>query len=293
MPQSPLVTTGWLAGHLDDPALRIVDIRGHVAPPTDPLPHYFNHHDNYLTSHIPGATFIDWVHEITDPNSPHHAKIAPPERFADSMRKNGIGPSTLVVAYDDAQGMFAARLWWALNYYGHDRVSVLDGGWQKWVAEGRPVTASVPDVAPALFMPRPQLDWIRTEDDVKTLVTGHDATRRADETRQTVLIDVRTSQEYHGQASRANRYGHIPGAINVPRQTLIGPDGALLPPDELRRRFAGLGIKPDTSRVICYCNGGVSASYGVLALRTAGFADSANYDGSWKEWGNDATLPIE
>lgn len=284
MAQAPLVSTDWLAAHLGAPDLRVVDIRGHVAPPTDPLPHYFNHRDDYLRSHIPGAVFVDWVHEITDPASPHHATIAPPDRFAEAMRRAGIGSGAMVVAYDDAAGMFAARLWWALNYYGHDKVAVLDGGWSKWTAEGRAVTADTPAIAPGDFVARPRPEWLRTIDQVAAASADADAAG--------LLIDARSPAEYAGQASRASRAGHIPGAANVPRTALISPDGTLLPPDELQRVFAAAGVTDRSTRVTTYCNAGVSASFDLLALRVAGFANSANYDGSWKEWGNDARRPI-
>jgi thiosulfate/3-mercaptopyruvate sulfurtransferase len=282
MVDSPLVSTDWLAAHLGDSNLRIVDIRGHVAPPTDPLPYYYNHRDDYIKSHIPGAVFIDWVHEITDPASGHHAKIAPPERFAEVMNRHGIGPDTLVVAYDDAQGLFAARLWWSLNYYGHANVMILDGGWNKWLAEGRPLTADVPGVGRATFVARPQPEWIRTAEQVQSLLGAG-----------VLLVDARSAAEYAGQATRAARAGHIPGAINVPRTTLAAPDGTLLSPEQLRGKFAEAGMADPTAEVVTYCNAGVSASFDLLALRIAGFTHVANYDGSWKEWGNDDSKPIE
>lgn len=281
MTQHPLVTTGWLAEHLHDANLHVIDIRGHVAPPTDPLPHYFNHRDDYLKSHIPGAMFVDWVHEITDPADPRHARIAPPARFAEAMQRAGVSDDTFVVAYDDAGGLFAARLWWALNYYGHAQVAVLDGGWQKWVNEGRTVTAEIAPVPAAIFTPRIQSEWIRFADDL------------ASRTAQTALLDLRSPAEYNGQASRAKRAGHIPGALNWPRNLLNATDGTVLPADELRRRLAELGVTDDEQPVITYCNAGVSASMGLLALRVAGFCNSANYDGSWKDWGNDERRPID
>lgn len=277
-----LVTTDWLHHHLDDPDLRIVDIRGHVLPPTDPPPHYFNHYADYLERHIPGAVFIDWVHEITDPADPRHARIAPPERFAAAMHRAGIADDTFAVAYDDAAGMFAARLWWALNYYGHPRIAVLDGGWNKWIAEGRPTTDRMPAIRPGTFTPRPQPDWIRTGDQVLTQLNT-----------ATKLVDLRSPQEYVGEASRARRAGHIPGAVNVPRQMLVAPDGTLLPREALRAVFAAAGVDESAPEIVTYCNAGVSASFGLLALRLAGLDCSANYDGSWKEWGNDDSRPIE
>jgi thiosulfate/3-mercaptopyruvate sulfurtransferase len=278
----PHVSTEWLHQHLTDPELRIIDIRGHVLPASEPPPHYFNHEADYLKSHIPGALFVDWVHEITDPADPRHAQIAKPDRFAAAMTRLGIAPQTLVVAYDDAAGMFAARLWWALRYYGHERVVVLDGGWNKWIAEGRPVTAEIPDIAPVPFVARPNPALIRTADQVAARI---DSTTR--------LIDVRTVEEYEGRASRAARKGHIPSAVNVPRTELITAAGRMLPPDELKKRFAAAGVDEQSSEIITYCNGGVSGSFGLLALTAAGIRPAALYDGSWKDWGNDPNRPIE
>lgn len=282
MLSSPLVSTEWLAQHLNDANLRVVDIRGHVIPASEPLPHYFNHYDDYVQSHIPGAVFVDWVHEITDPADPRHAQIAKPERFAAAMSRLGIGPDTFVVAYDDADGMFAARLWWALNYYRHTQVAVLDSGWKKWTAEGRPTTAEVPTVQPAYFVARPNPAIYRSGDQVAS--TLHTDTR---------LVDLRSPEEFAGKSSRASRKGHIPGAVNVPRPVLVAPDGTLLPPDDLRKQFAAVGVDDSAPEIITYCNGGVSGSFGLLALQVAGFDNLALYDGSWKDWGNDEGRAIE
>lgn len=282
MAEQLLVSTDWLEAHLHDPNMRIVDIRGHVRPASDPLPHYFNHYDDYLKSHIPGAVFVDWVQEITDPGDPRHAQIAKPERYAAVMSRIGVDADTLVVAYDDAAGMFAARLWWSLNYYGHTRVVVLDGGWNKWITEGRSTTAKIPIVTPTTFIPRPNPAVYRSADDVLAALNT-----------STKLLDVRTPAEFAGQASRAKRAGHIPGAINQSRNTLVAEDGTMLPPEQLRARFASIGIDANTPEVIVYCNGGVSASYGLLALKQAGIETGAVYDGSWKDWGNNEDLPIE
>lgn len=276
-----LVSTAWLAEHLADGDLRVVDIRGHVLPASEPLPHYFNHLDDYLKSHLPGAVFVDWVREITDPADPRHARIAPPERFSGVMQRLGLQPSTQVVAYDDANGMFAARLWWALNYYGHDRVAVLDGGWQKWIAEGRPTTAAIPTIVPTDSKAIPNPAWIRTDDQVLAAINS-----------DTALLDVRSEAEFAGQASRAERAGHIPGAINLPRPQLVSAAGTMPAPDQIRQQLITLGVA-ENDEVVTYCNGGVSASYGLLALRVAGYHQSAVYDGSWKAWGNDKSKPIE
>jgi thiosulfate/3-mercaptopyruvate sulfurtransferase len=277
-----LVTTDWLEAHLSDPDIRIVDIRGHVLPASEPPPHYFNHHDDYLENHIPGAVFVDWVHEITDPEDPRHAQIAKPERYTAVMNRIGVEDKTLIVAYDDAGGMFAARLWWTLNYYGHTKVVVMDGGWQKWIEEARPTTSVTPTISPTHFIPRPNPALYRNAEQVLNVL--HTSTK---------LLDVRTAGEFSGQASRAKRKGHIPGAVNHPRNDLVQPNGVMLLPELLRQKFAALGIDDSTPEVIVYCNGGVSASYGLLALRAAGYEQAAVYDGSWKDWGNNDELPIE
>lgn len=278
---SPLVTTEWLAAHLTDPDLRIIDIRGHVLPADLPPPHYFNHEADYLQSHIPGALFVDWVHEITDPDSAYHAQIAPPDRFAAVMNRVGIRPGTFVVAYDDADSMFAARLWWALYYYGHEKVAVLDGGWKKWLVENRPTTAEIIRPAAGNFVPQVNRSVYRNGDDVMGLINS-----------TTHLVDVRSLAEFAGQSSRTSRKGHIPGALNLPRPQLVSPDGTMPPPEKLKQQFAQLGIH-ETDEVVTYCNAGVSASYGLLALRAAGFMHSSIYDGSWKDWSYDETRPIE
>lgn len=277
-----LVSNEWLETHLNDQNLRIVDIRGHVLPANEPTPHYFNHQADYQKSHIPGAVFIDWVHEITDPDDLRHAQIAKPERYAAAMSRAGISADTFVVAYDDAGGMFAARLWWSLNYYGHNNVTVLDGGWNKWVAEGRPVSTAMPTISPTNFVPRLNRDVYRDGQQVMTAL--HTTTR---------LMDMRSEEEFRGDYARAKRTGHIPGAVNQRRSNLLNPDGTMLPPEQLRAKFADVGVDADTPEVIVYCNAGVSASFGLLALRVAGFDMGAVYDGSWKDWANDEGKPIE
>ncbi|NWF68826.1 MAG: sulfurtransferase [Chloroflexi bacterium] len=275
---SPLVSTEWLAAHLHE--VRVIDIRGHVVAASEPLPHYFNHHADYLVSHIPGALFVDWVHEITDPADPRHALIAQPERYAAAMSRLGIGQDTFVVTYDDANSMFAARLWWSLLYYGHEKVAVLDGGWHKWTREGRPVSTEIPTIAPAAFVPRVNAALRVNADQVAALSA------------ESRLIDVRTVEEFTGKSSRARRKGHIPGARSLPRMELVAQDGTLPTPERLRAQFGAVGVDEGTENTVFYCNAGVSASYGLLALRVAGF-DGAVYDGSWKDWGNDETRPVE
>jgi thiosulfate/3-mercaptopyruvate sulfurtransferase len=275
----PIVTTTWLDQNLKRLDLRIVDIRGRIIPASEPPPHYFSYRHRYDESHIPGAVFVDWIRDITV-DGPQNMQIAPPEKFAVLMRELGVGPETMVVAYDDHDGMFAARLWWALNYYGHSHAAVLDGGWDKWIAEDRVTTDNVPQVESAQFVPTVNTALRRSADDVKALLGT-----------QAKLIDSRSEAEFAGESSRARRKGHIPGAVNLPRRALLAPDGTLLPVGVLQDKFAAAGVEPGTN-VINYCNSGVSAAFSMLAMRVAGI-ESSIYDGSWKEWGNDDSLPME
>jgi thiosulfate/3-mercaptopyruvate sulfurtransferase len=280
----PIVSTDWLHEYLDVPNLRIVDIRGHVIPASEPKPHYFAHHAEYTESHIPGAVFVDWVLDITDPDSPNQGHIAQPKAYAALMSRLGIGDDTTVVIYDDAQSMFSARMWWSLQYYGHSHAAILDGGWNKWVAEQRPITAEIPSMQPAQFTARPQSAIRTTIDQVAQVVAGECSG---------VLMDVRSPEEFAGKSSRAKRMGHIPGAVNLPRSEMVNKDGTLPTTDQIRETLRKAGITSESPQVIVYCNAGVSASYGYLMLQLAGIQHVSNFDGSWKEWGNDETHPIE
>src|SRR5215203_1100054 len=194
--QDPLVTTDWLAAHLDDEKVRVVDIRGYVDK-TDlgggrQKAAYLAAREEYDEAHIPGAVYVDWTHDITDPDDPVPVQVAPSGRFAALIGSLGIGENTRVVVYDHAGGQFSTRLWWALTYYGHDRVSVLDGGWRKWVAEGRPTTAEVPAIRPATFTPRPRPEWRADTEEVLSTSKKGDA----------IILDARDKGQYTGEVAR-------------------------------------------------------------------------------------------
>lgn len=275
---SALVKTEWLNDHLEDNNIRIVDIRGKVLPASEPPPHYFSHRAAYEEAHIPKAAFIDWTLDIIEPNSPSN-DILNPTDYANLMSRLGIGDEHMVIAYDDANGMFAARFWWTLQYYGHQQAAILDGGWQKWIAENRPTTSEILVLEPATFTPQSQEELRATAEKILS-------------NPKLVLVDVRSPLEFTGQASRAKRAGHIPNAVNIPRKTMFDANGELKSADELRQMFSESGIDAD-SEIVTYCNSGVSASYGMIALQQAGFNNVSVYDSSWKEWGNDESKPIE
>ena len=277
----PIVSAEWLEAHLKDDNLRLIDMRGKVLPPTEPPPHYISDRAAYLASHIPGAVFVDWLVDIVEPGSPSN-DIAPPAQFADLMSGLGVDESMHVVIYDDAANMFAARLRWCLRYYGHGQVSLLDGGWDKWQTQSRPVTAALPNASRRQFIPRPKSSLRATADEILSGIENGTAQ----------LLDVRSPAEFAGESSRAERGGHIPSAINLPRGSMLADDGTLKSSGELKAQFDALGIALDAPDTVLYCNSGVSACYGMLALEVAGGSGMRIYDGSWKEWGADESKPI-
>lgn len=277
---SPLVTTAWLKARLDDADLRIVDLRGKVLPPTEPPPHYFADRAAYEAAHIPGAVFVDWTTDIVEPGSAS-GDIASPTRFARLMEKLGISNDSRVVVYDDAANMFAARMRWCLLYYGHENTQILDGGWHKWTAEEKPTEDTLPQMQPGTFVPVLKSNIKANAEDI---LRGIDA-------KTIQLIDVRSPAEFAGEASRAQFGGHIPSAINLPIKGMIAEDLTLKPVDVLQAHLSESGISLDAEQTVLYCNSGVSASYGLLALEMAGAANLQVYDGSWKEWGNDPATP--
>jgi thiosulfate/3-mercaptopyruvate sulfurtransferase len=282
-----LVETGWLAENLHDPNLRIVDIRGYVRTvQRDGVQEalYVGAPDEYEQEHIPGAVYIDWTQDIVDLDDPVEAQIAPPEKFAQTMERRGIGDSHLVVVYDThPASQFATRLWWALTYYGHRDVVVLNGGLPKWQREHLPLTSEVPSYPPATFTPSVQLAMRATASEVLATLNQPG----------TQLIDAREAAQYSGAVARGHgRAGHIPGALNVPREELIAGDGTFRSNEELSQVFARRQVKRE-ERVIAYCNGGVAATTVLFSLAMLGYPSLTNYDGSWNEWGSRSDLPTE
>ncbi|HEY1349986.1 MAG TPA: sulfurtransferase [Ktedonobacteraceae bacterium] len=282
-----LVETEWLAEHLQDPDVRVVDIRGYVRTvQRDGVQQalYVGAPDDYAQAHIPGAVYIDWTRDIVDLDDPVEAQIAPPEQFARVLSGLGIGDRHLVVAYDShPASQFATRLWWALRYYGHNDVVVLNGGLPRWQRENRPLCADLPTYAPAPFTPVVQPALRASAQDVLAAL-AQPGTR---------LIDAREFAQYTGATARAHgRAGHIPGAINIPREELIASDGTFRSEEELRQIFADRQVEPG-EHIIAYCNGGVAATTVLFSLALLGYPSLTNYDGSWNEWGARADLPAE
>ncbi len=288
-----LASTEWLSSHLNDRYLIVVDMRWREDGSAETL---------YAKGHIPGAVFLDWATDIVDPDHPIAFTLASPDRFREAMERYGIGDESTVVAYSDEFGSGPHRLWWASRLYGRDQVSVLDGGLEKWVAEGRPLST---DPRPA----RPAGAWTPGLSSGRLVATAEDVLA-ASRGSETVVVDARPPEQFRGDAvwfetgpvpadpdgiartPRGDfRAGRIPWATNVPAADLYNDDFTMKPPEELRELFSRAGVDR-RSKAITYCGAGIAASAVLFALVRAGFEEVALYDASWEEWGRDPSKPI-
>ena len=271
MSVSQLVSGEWLAGHLADPNVRVADVRWLLLDRD-------KGRSAYAQGHIPGAVFLDVETDLASPRGqgPGRHPLPRPEAFAVSMSRAGIGPGVHVIAYDFGDGSTAARLWWLLRYFGHEQVSLLDGGIARWEAEGRALESAMPAYAPGAFVATPRDGMFVDADAVERL--RHDP--------GTLLINSRDAERYEGRTEPVDPVaGHIPGARNRPYATNVRSpqDPRFLEPDHLRAAFAQLGADR-ADRVVLYCGSGVNACQNVFALRLAGLGDGLLYEGSWSDW---------
>ncbi len=252
MTTDPIVSPDWLQQNLTNPNLRVVDMRGYVvSKPVSPGVEeatYRGAHEEYLSAHIPGAVYVDWTRDIIDPDDPVPAQIAPPALFAEAMSSRGIGDSTHVVAVDHTGGQFATRLWWALRYYGHDSVSVLDGGWNRWLDEDRPTEAGPVSVERQTFTPRARPELRATADQVRRFRTARTSS-------SSTPVTPASSPAPAAEAPEAATFR----LLNVPRELFFSETGGFLPLDQVRERFESAHVYAQTP-IIAYCNGGVAAT---------------------------------
>ncbi len=260
-----LVDADWLASHLTDANVRIVDMRM----------------QGYDAGHIPGAVQLrnDAIRD------PHNAPTFLPAvgDFEALMGRMGISNATRVIVYDERGGIYAARLWWILNYFGHSNVSLLNGGWVKWAKDARTTSTESPAPPAARFQVKPNPAWLATADDVKVAI-GRAGTK---------IVDARTRGEIEGKDLRGiRRGGFIPSSIPVYWEDALDPDTKLFKPAaQLEALYRDKGILPSDS-VITYCQVGMRASHDLFVLHLLGYTKLRNYYGAWEEWGNRDDLPI-
>jgi thiosulfate/3-mercaptopyruvate sulfurtransferase len=256
-----LVGPLWLAEHLGDPNLRVVDVRAQ---------------EKYDAGHIPAAINL-FALDLDVVDDRKVSNLKPADQVAQLLGALGIGDGHQVVVYDDARTVWAARVFWALDYLGHSAASILDGGWPRWMADGGSISLEAPRLPAATFTPAADPAKLAQRDDVLAAIGAPGR----------VIVDSLPAATYQA--------GHVPNAINVPwDQSLAGdaPDALLKPAEALRELYADAGVTPDRA-VITYCGAGVVSAQGYFVLRLLGYPQVRLYDSSWQEWGQDPTVPIE
>ena len=276
MPEA-LVSSDWLAQHLEAPDVRVVDATWFLPTAArDPRA-------EYEAAHIQGAVFFD-LDEVCEAKGLHPHMVPPAAKFSSRMRRLGLGDGNRIVVYDNNRFFASARVWWMFRYMGHEDVKVLDGGLAKWQAECRPVTDLPTWPRERHFTVRQNTLLHRELDQVRANLTS----------RREQLVDARSAGRFHAREPEPRpglRSGHVPGAANLHYAELVAADGTLKPAAELRQELAAAGV--DLARpVVTSCGSGVSAALINLALYELGVPDAALYDGSWAEWGAQADTPI-
>lgn len=279
-----LVDTEWLAARLGDPGVVVLDGTTHLMPPPPSPYRVVPGRADFEAGHVPGAQFVDIDAELSDPAQPPglHFTLPSAELFSSTMQRLGVGDDTMVVCYATASHWWATRLWWMLRVFGHDRTAVLDGGFQKWKAEGRPLeTGPGRSRAKAVFTARPRPGLVAHKHDVLAAI-GREGS--------CILNALRPEQHAGTGGTVYGRLGRIAGSMNVPAAHLVDEHNVYKPAAELRRLMAQPLAQPE---VITYCGGGIAASSATLVLHMLGHTNVRLYDASLSEWAPDPSLPME
>jgi thiosulfate/3-mercaptopyruvate sulfurtransferase len=279
-----LVDTAWLAAHVDDPGVVVLDATTHLIPEPGAGYRVLPGRADFEHGHIPGAQYVDLQADLSEPGHEYRFMLPTPERFAAAMARLGVGDATRVILYSTANVWWATRVWWLLHIFGHENVAVLDGGFQKWTAEHHPVeTGPGKPRSPGHFTARPARPLMADKQEV-LLAVGNGAV---------CTINALRPEQHSGSGGvHYGRPGRIAGSANVPAAQLVDPaTNAFLPAEELRRKFEAIGAMDRA--VITYCGGGIAASADALILTMLGHKDVKLYDASLSEWAKDPHLPME
>ena len=279
-----LVDTAWLAVHLDDPGVVVLDATTHLIPAPGAGYTVQSGRADFEQGHIPGAQYVDLQADLSEPGHEFRFMLPGPERFAASMARLGVGDASRVILYSTANAWWATRVWWLLRVFGHDNAAVLDGGFQKWTAEHRPVeTGPGKPRTPGRFTARPP----------RPLMAGKEEVLAAVNNGAVCTINALRPEQHTGTGGvHYGRPGRIAGSVNVAASQLVDPaTNAFLPAEELRAKFAAVGALDRP--VITYCGGGIAASADALVLTMLGHKDVKLYDASLSEWVKDPSLPME
>lgn len=276
-----LVDMDWLEQHLHDSSLRIIDASVDIVPRPPGPSDYVSRYSQYLESHIPGATYLHMVDDLSDPHGTFPFALPAVETIWQRLSQSGISSLDTIVVYGNETHWATHRCWWVLAVAGAD-VRLLNTSFANWVAAGKPVESAAPNITRGEFVAQPQPGWVASKADV--VASLEDPT--------TALVNSLSAAQFAGRGQPFGRPGRIPGSISVPGMSLVdGRSGTFKPTGQLARVFEEAGAR-DCQRLITYCGGGIAASTSFFALRLLGYSNVSLYDGSLLEWSQDPDLPL-